>query len=500
MKSIDHYTVEEVLKLLWQQHVDAYADAYPFYSTDNKEEYYDDDFWFDTEEQALLYAEEVLDMFQGFDNPFPIYRTIAIGKWDDLNHEDLGNHWSFDRESAINFAGYNTSGNVLISAMIRKEDVDWEQTIQLYEQFSGNWTDEDENEIYVPDDTKVFNVKIEQFRGAELQEMILNEVHVINEGVTEIEEISRLAKIIALTIHDDLFHDMGLDKLILINQVTDHYNDWNGTIELSDIVRRRVNINDFPKIKDFILNIGDLELTLIIQKGNSEAGFAPKANISKYAPIEKQQEKNIGRIFLRLGDVVWQNLLVMTLVSMRAIGSPQDSTEAITYAMQTIFNNNRFFDDFRRHLRNVVAQTHIVEFLSHELQHAYDDYVSKGKFISDKDSKLYYRLTRIYNKYPVVRTRPDFMEKYNRVVTHENYLNLHHEVRARLTSALHTTGEILKRNPNMTPRDLFLKVFVHAFSDYEILRGENSLKQIQKIFFRYYTYIKEKYIDNKETN
>jgi len=112
MKSIDQYTYEEVLELLWKQQHDSYADVCPFYSTDNEDDYYDNDFWFDTKEQALLYAEEVLDFFQGFDNPFPVYRTIAIGKWKDLDYDDLGNHWSFDRESAINFARNNTGGTL----------------------------------------------------------------------------------------------------------------------------------------------------------------------------------------------------------------------------------------------------------------------------------------------------------------------------------------------------------------------------------------------------
>lgn len=194
MKSIDQYTAEEVLELLWEQHVDAYAEFY-----------YDSDF--DTKEQALLYAEDVLDLFQGFDNPFPIYRTIALGKWADLDKEDLGNHWSFERESAINFAKYNAGGNVLISGMIRKEDVDWELTIKLYKEFSGSYTDSDENEIYVPDTSKVFDVNVEQYTGTKINEIIFQEINKLNEDPDSVNLRLNNKSIITTWIDDDRFFD-----------------------------------------------------------------------------------------------------------------------------------------------------------------------------------------------------------------------------------------------------------------------------------------------------
>ena len=241
MKNIDNYSVEEVLKIIWDVHVGSWDDLYPFYDND-EDDYYSDDFLFDTKEQAVKHAEFVLDTFQGLDDPFMIYRTININKWDDIDYDDLGNHWSFEKQSAINFARKEGGGNILLSGKIYKNDVDWEETLVKFEEFSGNWTDEDEDEIYVPDTSKVFDIKVEQFRGSKINEIIFEEIKKFNENNSYNKNgiipkhifMEKMMKIENLKHIEKMFKDAGWSNV--------QYGDY--TINDLDLIDK--NKNDLP--------------------------------------------------------------------------------------------------------------------------------------------------------------------------------------------------------------------------------------------------------------
>ena len=75
-------------------------------------------------------------------------------------YEYLGDSWSFDRQSAINFANNQARGNVLLTAKINQIDVDWKSSIDHYINFSGNYDGYDENELKV-NGFKVYDVETE---------------------------------------------------------------------------------------------------------------------------------------------------------------------------------------------------------------------------------------------------------------------------------------------------------------------------------------------------
>lgn len=96
----------------------------------------------------------------------------------------------------------------------------------------------------------------------------------------------------------------------------------------------------------------------------------------------------------------------------------------------------------------------------HELQHAFDDFRSKGKFKSDKLSKQYFNK---YNNRLVLGGNGDMSEEQ-----YAEYLNLPHEYWARFIEAIDEIQD-------------FNKPFQEIVSKFkEILRGFNELPQLDK--------------------
>jgi len=153
---------EDVFELI--EYHDSYKNLYPNYDNNDSdyESDYDDEYYYDTIEDAYKDVNDTLDMFNSLPNPIPIYRTIKVKSIDDINYDVLGDSWSFDKDSAINFASNQAMGNVLLSAKTKFDNVDWEKTLQLYYQFSGGYDGYDENEINIIDTDDVFDIKAEK--------------------------------------------------------------------------------------------------------------------------------------------------------------------------------------------------------------------------------------------------------------------------------------------------------------------------------------------------
>lgn len=95
-------------------------------------------------------------------NPLTIYRSIKIKDLSDIDYEWLGESWSFDKQSAINFAHNQAGGNVLLIGRTKFENVDWQNTLKLFYQFSGAFDEYDENEINIIDPSEIYDVKTEK--------------------------------------------------------------------------------------------------------------------------------------------------------------------------------------------------------------------------------------------------------------------------------------------------------------------------------------------------
>ncbi len=152
-------SIEDVYNLI--DFHNSFRDLYPGYSDEENE--YEEDYYYPSKEGAQSHVGDVINLFEDMPNPIPVYRSIKVKSIDDIDYDLLGDSWSFDRQSAINFAKNQAGGDVLISGFVRKENVDWEDTIKHYFEFSETFSDYDENEIKIPNaEDDVFNIKAEK--------------------------------------------------------------------------------------------------------------------------------------------------------------------------------------------------------------------------------------------------------------------------------------------------------------------------------------------------
>lgn len=142
----------------WQ---DNSRDLYPGYSKEEQD--FTEEYYFETREKALDYAEHIKDLFDSLPSVVKIYRSLKAKSQEDIDLEYPGESWSFDRESAINF-GLRNGSNFLLSAKIKKEDINWQGTIKAYVLFSGTHSEDDENEIVVDDPEKLMEINVEKMK------------------------------------------------------------------------------------------------------------------------------------------------------------------------------------------------------------------------------------------------------------------------------------------------------------------------------------------------
>lgn len=137
----------------------SYRDLYPNFSDENE---YEDDYYFTTIFDAYKDVNEILNFFNSLPNPITIYRSILVKSIEDINYDYLGDSWSFDKQSAINFAENEAGGNVLLIGKTNFDNVDWKNTIKLFYEFSRTLDGYEENEINIIDSDEIFDIKIEK--------------------------------------------------------------------------------------------------------------------------------------------------------------------------------------------------------------------------------------------------------------------------------------------------------------------------------------------------
>ena len=161
------FSIEHILKTYWDEqlrHGSSYFDLYPNYS---KELYdtEDEDFLFETKEKAFQFAEQIQGLFDSFPKKFAIYRAVWLKDLSYLDKETMGESWSFDLQSAKEFGSHNSS-NYILAGFINNDDVDWDESLNRYCVFSSGEDVDDENEIVVPDTSKVEDLQIFKFKEA----------------------------------------------------------------------------------------------------------------------------------------------------------------------------------------------------------------------------------------------------------------------------------------------------------------------------------------------
>jgi len=168
---INDFILDDIIEIIRDDINFNYDDIYPNNNDDDDDDDGDGDgdFMFETKEKAYEYVEYIKDLFISLNDPIEIYRSLNVDDIKDIDLEYLGNCWSFEKHSALNFGSRNNNNNnnnnnYNISAEIEKKYVDWKQTILAYINFSDTLSDDDENEIYIGDENSQYikNIKIEK--------------------------------------------------------------------------------------------------------------------------------------------------------------------------------------------------------------------------------------------------------------------------------------------------------------------------------------------------
>lgn len=159
---------EDVFDLI--EFYDTYRDLYPGYNSNGENEF-EEDYYYKTEEKAYNDANETLNFFNSLPNPVEIYRSIKVKSKEDIDFGYLGDSWSFDKQSAINFAKNQAGGNFLLIGKTNHSNIDWDETIKSYYQFSIGFDGYDENEIKIIDSDNVFDIRTEKI-GLKINEEI----------------------------------------------------------------------------------------------------------------------------------------------------------------------------------------------------------------------------------------------------------------------------------------------------------------------------------------
>lgn len=150
-------STEDVFNFI--EYHDSYRDLYP----NNNPEYenkYEEDYYFQSKEQAYKEVNNLLNFFNNLPNPIPVYRTIKVKSLQDIKYDYLGDSWSWDKNSAINFAKNHAGGNVLLIGLATFDNVDWKETLRNHFHFSREDDNDSENELKISDPEQIKELKV----------------------------------------------------------------------------------------------------------------------------------------------------------------------------------------------------------------------------------------------------------------------------------------------------------------------------------------------------
>ena len=255
---------------------------------------------------------------------------------------------------------------------------------------------------------------------------------IIKESYDDIQEIEKLAIEILRFISDrnigliyELFRDMDLFDNLKENIKFDKYINY---------IDKIVDSNKFKKIKNFIDN-----KNLIFYFCDKDFGDIDG---------EYRKSKNWIRIYAHRDEFY----------------------EVVEDFKEDILDiNNKSIMSIYRLMYDIMEES-FKDLIVHELQHAYDDFRSDGKFVIHKKTQDFFRKQQEKGNHNI-----DTKEEY------KNYLNLPHEMWARFSET------ITKFNKHDWKEDFIyvLKGFRKNFKGYKFL-NEKDKKRLIKALYKYY--------------
>ncbi len=252
----------------------------------------------------------------------------------------------------------------------------------------------------------------------------------LNEGINDIKEFTLMVNNIILFFTEanypiiNRIHKRGTDNI--------HFNCD------SESIRDICNYEDFPILGKFILK-SNVRIYFVLDSISSGGVYA-NYNIIKINQSNKE--------FL---DNIKYNLNI----------TEKDADD-----------NSITADDCKRILRTALGVA-FRSVLLHELQHAYDDFRSKGKYTHDKLSQDYYK--KLKYAYDDVKSK---MSEEERKI----YLSLPHEYWARFNEFL---SDISAFNFKRKGLKFFLDYFKQNFVGYEHI-SDDAKKRLSKALYKFY--------------
>ncbi len=147
-------------------------------------------------------------------------------------------------------------------------------------------------------------------------------------------------------------------------------------------------------------------------------------------------------------------------------------------------------EEIKEELYYVIYSSRLISVIRHELQHAYDYYISDGKFNSDKKSKDFYS-KRVDNDGEI---DPEAKQKQK-----VKYFRLQHEINARFTqtiSELNGYGLVNNDGSMVTLKD-YLEGFKKKFLAWDLMTPKIQ-KYLMRRASQYYHKYKEEYDKEKK--
>jgi hypothetical protein len=261
-----------------------------------------------------------------------------------------------------------------------------------------------------------------------------------------------------------------------------HHNQQR-IYELETVYFKSLNPNAFGSLADFIKNFNNLEIYFI-----SREEFLRHAKGSAvYLSVSGDDGGNLQRLILMIED-----RFTMKRINDDVTEWDYDNTEDVVRDITT----------------SLVA--HYNGHLLHELQHAYDDWRSGGKFITQQqDSGDKEKFNELSDKdmTELKEEELDFIDKF-----HIEYLNLRHEVDARFTDAIAKTRfymldldlsiehnkDVLTMKPYKEVLDDFkgnIYPYIHLTDEHKrrVLRKFGQIYELEKEFVKQKNSESEKY-------
>jgi len=284
-----------------------FEDLYPGFSSEieedgdymfqSKEYFYlkDEDQWTDyipiSEAEDYRYVDDIINIFNSFPEEFPIYRSIRVKSKDDIRWEDLGESWSFDFESAKQFGRHNGS-NIILSAIVNEDNVDWMESMKRYSIFSGHEEEDDEHEIVVIDTTELKDVKATPFKEA--KEIGKNPIFTRVPNVKSFEswlhniiykDMKSFEEVLFEPRHIKRFSEISMSKGEIKNKFGDLIK------QLQELVLHLFDKNQTPEIDCKITSVHNDENDEWVDGIELPDGEFSKLNLTDLSELFKQKKK-----------------------------------------------------------------------------------------------------------------------------------------------------------------------------------------------------------------